>query len=165
MWEYIVKSYRLCISVYCFCPCKFLIEYAIIVVQRHKKPLKRNRYPQHGSSREKDGNSICFVWGYFLTSASLPPSTVSFSISLSAVRCWLNQVREGRCRNRSIADENDNASPLFGYWDAQTCLLSQENASLCNLWKIQKAKEDRSVKVSRAWAGVIKKQNRWIKNL
>lgn len=143
----------------------FSLNMLLLWCSNTKKPLKRNRYPQHGSSREKDGNSICFVWGYFLTSASLPPSTVSFSISLSAVRCWLNQVREGRRRNRSIADENDNASPLFGYWDAQTCLLSQENASLCNLWKIQKAKKDRPVKVSRAWAGVIKKQNRWIKNL
>lgn len=110
--------------------------------------------------REKARNSICFVLEG-VTSPSLPPSTVSFSISLSAVRCWLNQVRDGRCRNGSITDENDNASTLFGDWDAPIRFLHQANMSLCNLWG--EKKRERPVNVWCRCARIIGKGKHGLK--
>lgn len=98
--------------------------------------LKRRQHPQHGTSHIpsetlRKPRTVFALWRGLDSPLSLI-LPASFTISLSVVRCWLNQVRDWRCGNRSVADENDNASTMFGYWDARILCLHQANISLCN---------------------------------
>lgn len=110
MWEYIVKSYRLFrsvqmhtkdvfLSVYCFCPCKFLTEYAIIVVQQHKKTLKKEPLPTtwHLAAAEKKMGTVFALCGgtsLHLPLSLLPPSLFPSHSLLSDVD-WIRLERGG----------------------------------------------------------------------
>lgn len=111
------------------CNCLYMVLIDLPSVQFKKKKKKRKKknwqwgqkvslrlttffydgiYNKVHFSSGSGKQGIIFLWGCLLTSSLW----LLLSPSHSAVRCWLNQVRDGRRRNTSTADGTDNVSTL-----------------------------------------------------